>query len=356
MLRTVAALSTSWRRHTRRAVLVALLGTLLLACGPSASAPASGTRGTAPGASQGAGAAPAPGQPRLIRFGLPSLALSYMPMYLADEQGIFAEHGLRAEFTIMETTIAPAAMDRGEVDIAGSGTSAVDYASAGGDVRIFMRLYDASPWKLMARADIRTGADLRGKTIASSASTPKLFALEGVRRLGLVPNEDVFFIETGGTSASFTALTTGQIGAAVVTPPFDAKAKSLGFHELLFLGNLLDLPYVELPTSKANLERRPDLIKDTIRSLFAAMRWWREHPDDTVAIIASKFEVTPEEARDAYETFTRIMTKTGNVAEEGIRAYLKVRSEISGTPTDVPFEALVDMRLLREVQAELGIQ
>src|SRR5207248_3164502 len=198
--------------------------TVLVALGLAACAPATPTSpaggGSAPAsASRGA----APSEPRLIRFGLPSLALSYMPMYIADEQGIFAEHGLRAEFMIMETTIAPAAMDRGEADFAGSGTSAVDYALQGGDVRVFMRLYDASPWTMISRADIQSGADLRGKTIASSASTPRLFALEGVRRLGLNPNEDVSFLETGGTSASFTALLSGQIGAAVVTPPFDSK-------------------------------------------------------------------------------------------------------------------------------------
>src|SRR5207248_10169039 len=147
----------------------------------------------------------------------------------------------------MESTIAPAAMDRGEADYAGSGTSALDYALQGGDVRVFMRLFDASPWTMMARADIQTGADLRGKLVATSASTPKLFAIEGVRRLGLIPNEDANFLETGGTSASFTALLSGQIGAAVVTPPFDAKAKAEGFHGLLVRGDLRGLPFLGLP-------------------------------------------------------------------------------------------------------------
>ncbi len=340
----------------RRALGGALLAALLLA----ACAPAGRSTAPAPAASTSSGAqpaaAPAAGEPRPIRFGLPSLALSYMPMYIADEVGLFAERGLRAEFTLMETGIAPAAMDRGEVDIAGSGTSAVDYAAAGGDVRVFMRLFDASPWKMISRADIRTGADLRGQTIASSASTPKLFALEGVRRLGLVANENVFFIETGGTSASFTALMTNQIGAAVVTPPFDAKLKSQGYNELLFLGDLLDLPYVELPTSRTNLEKRPDLIKDTIRALFASLQWWRDNPEPTIAMIAQKFEVTPDEARDAYGTFTRIMTTTGDIHESSIRSYLRMRAEVSGTPADAPFDSLVDMRLLREVQTELGIK
>ncbi|HEY7067290.1 MAG TPA: ABC transporter substrate-binding protein [Chloroflexota bacterium] len=343
------------------AALVAALG--LAACGPSGSAPAASGGGAAAGApaagaasAAGAAQTSAPAEPRPIRFGLPSLALSYMPMYLADEQGIFAQHGLRAEFTIMESTIAPAAMDRGETDVAGSGTAAVDYALQGGDVRIFMRLFDQSPWTMVSRADVQTGNDLRGQTIATSASTPRLFAIAGVRHLGLVPDEDVKFITTGGTSASYTALISGQIAAAVVTPPFDSKAKSQGFRELLFLGNLLGLPYLDLPTSKANLDQRPDVMKDTIRSLFEAMRWWRDRPDDTVAAIATKFEVSPTEAKDAYDTYTRIMTKTGEVEEQSIRTYIETASQVNGARPDVPIDSLVDTRLLHEVQAEMGVK
>jgi NitT/TauT family transport system substrate-binding protein len=347
----VASVSRSGVPRRRcRAVAAVLAAVGLAACAPSApAAPAGGAAALPP-------ARAVASEPRPIRFGLPSLALSYMPMYLAEEQGFFAQHGLRAEFMIMESTIAPAAMDRGEADYAGSGTSALDYALQGGDVRVFVRLFDASPWTMVARADVQTGADLRGKMVATSASTPKLFAIEGVRRLGLVPNEDVHFLETGGTSASLTALLSGQIGGAVVTPPFDAKAKAEGFHELLFLGDLLDLPYVDLPTSRSNLEKRPDVVKDTIRSLFGAMRWWREHPDETTADIATKFNVSPAEARDAYNSFTRIMTMTGEVQESSIRNYVQTAAQVSGARPDVPLDALVDTRLLHEVQAELGIR
>jgi ABC-type nitrate/sulfonate/bicarbonate transport system substrate-binding protein len=358
MLRPPVTVRSARGLTCRLGALAVLAALGLAACGPQAtSAPASGGAAAGAGAAAPAGAARGtPSEPRLMRFGLPSLALSYMPMYIADEQGIFARHGLRAEFSIMETHIAPAAMNRGESDIAGAGTSAIDFALQGGGVRIFMRLFDQSPWTMISRPDIQTADDLRGQTIATSASTPRLFAIAGVRHLGLVPDEDVKFLTTGGTSPSYTALLSGQIGAAVVTPPFDSKAKAQGFREFLFLGNLLGLPYVDLPTSKTNLDNRPDVIKDTIRSLYEAMRWWREHPDDTVTGIATKFEVSPTEAKDAYDTFTRIMTKTGDVEEQSIRSYIETASQVSGARPDVPLDSLVDTRLLREVQAEMGIK
>src|SRR5438105_4257403 len=123
------------RTRRLRAVAAALAAVCLAACAPSAPASPAGSA-AAPADSRGAAAS----EPRLIRFGLPSLALSYMPMYIADEQGFFAQHGLRAEFMIMESTVAPAAMDRGEVDYAGSGTSSLGYDLQGGDVGEFLRL------------------------------------------------------------------------------------------------------------------------------------------------------------------------------------------------------------------------
>src|SRR5438034_668522 len=82
--------------------------------------------------------------------------------------------------------------------------------------------------------------ELPGGMIATGGPSPRAFGAAGVRKLGLDPTGDVNFLHTGGTSNSLAALASGQVAAAVVTPPYDSKARELGFHELLFLGDLLD--------------------------------------------------------------------------------------------------------------------
>ena len=50
------------------------------------------------------------------------------------------------------------------------------------------------------------------------------------------------------------------------------------------------------------------------------------------------------------------MTVTGEPQESSIRTYVQTVSQVNGARPDVPLDALVDTRLLHEVQAELGIK
>ena len=51
-----------------------------------------------------------------IRIGLPSLALTYMPFYVAQEKGLLKKAGLEAEFIQMNTSIQPQALLNGNIN------------------------------------------------------------------------------------------------------------------------------------------------------------------------------------------------------------------------------------------------
>jgi ABC-type nitrate/sulfonate/bicarbonate transport system substrate-binding protein len=51
-----------------------------------------------------------------IRVGLPSLALTYMPFYVAQEKGLLKKAGLEAEYIQMNTGIQPQAIIAGNIN------------------------------------------------------------------------------------------------------------------------------------------------------------------------------------------------------------------------------------------------
>ncbi len=51
-----------------------------------------------------------------IRVGLPSLALTYMPFYVAQEKGFLKKVGLEAEYIQMNTAIQPQALINGNIN------------------------------------------------------------------------------------------------------------------------------------------------------------------------------------------------------------------------------------------------
>jgi len=66
-----------------------------------------------------------------IRVGLPSLALTYMPFYVAQEKGILKKAGLEAEYIQMNTGIQPQAIINGNINFFPSLSTGISAAVAG---------------------------------------------------------------------------------------------------------------------------------------------------------------------------------------------------------------------------------
>src|SRR6186997_3410140 len=66
-----------------------------------------------------------------IRIGLPSLALTYMPFYVAQEKGFLKKAGLEAEFIQMNTGIQPQALVNGNINFFPSLATGISAAVAG---------------------------------------------------------------------------------------------------------------------------------------------------------------------------------------------------------------------------------
>src|SRR5258708_39271021 len=62
------------------------------------------------------GITPAAESLQKIRVGLPSLALTYMPYYVAQEKGLLRKSGLEAEYIQMNSAIQPHAVIGGNID------------------------------------------------------------------------------------------------------------------------------------------------------------------------------------------------------------------------------------------------
>jgi len=282
-----------------------------------------------------------------IRIGFPSLAFSYLPFYVAQEKGLLKKAGLEAEYIQMRTGIQPQAALHGEIHFFPSISTGISAAVSGLPLVVVLNLYNGTPWILVSAREIHRPQDLVGKKIAVSGvrTAPHYFALAGLKKMGL-DEKAVGFISTGGTATSFAALTTGQVAGAVLTPPFDDKALSLGFKKLLFLGDLVDIPYVGLVTSWAEVRGHRNRVQRTIAVLMDAVSWLRSHRVEGVKMIAGKFQVTQAEAERTYETLIQMLTTDGRLNPRVVRGYLEILRLERPVPPDLDPQGLLDFSLL----------
>ena len=282
-----------------------------------------------------------------VRIGYPSPAVSTLPFDIAKEKGFYTKVGLDVEYIQMRTAIAPQAILNGNINFFTSPQAGISAAVSGLPLVVVLVLYKDTPWVLITSKEINKPQDLTGKKIAISdlRSSPYYFARAGFKKLGL-DDKQVNLVTTGGTSNSFAALTSNLVAGAVLSPPFDDKAVSLGFKKFLFLGDLADIPYVGLFTSQAELHNHRDRVKRTIAAVLDATSWERANRSEAIKMIVAKFKVSQSEAERSYETMTSLLSRDGSINSKKIRGYLSLLREERPIPDELDAEKLVDFSLI----------
>lgn len=107
-------------------------------------------------------------------------------------------------------------------------------ASPCGQLSTVMGFNDQPTYRLMAKEDIESFHDLKGKIIASSSPGASADALlqRLLEKRGLVPRKDVTTVYTGSSNVTYRSLTGGSVAAAVLVPPLDGVAKEADLCEL----------------------------------------------------------------------------------------------------------------------------
>lgn len=143
------------------------------------------------------------------------------PFWVAREAGLYRQYGLDVDVVFFRgSTIAINALATKEAQFGALGASSAVLARVGGiDTVIIATAAPGLSFYLVARKEIRNGADLKGKKIAASrpGTDSDLAARVAVQKLGLA-EKDVSFINLGTDSERLTAMKQGVIDATVVNP------------------------------------------------------------------------------------------------------------------------------------------
>jgi ABC-type nitrate/sulfonate/bicarbonate transport system substrate-binding protein len=100
-----------------------------------------------------------------LRIGLPEFNSSTFSLPLGQIRGFFQEEGLQAEFIRIRSAVALAALVSGETDYHTVISPSVVAALRGIPVRVMACFTPGITTAIIARPDIKTIQDLKGKTI-----------------------------------------------------------------------------------------------------------------------------------------------------------------------------------------------
>jgi NitT/TauT family transport system substrate-binding protein len=234
----------------------------------------------------------------MVRYGLPTAAvvLSTVGIYFAIDNGFMAEQGLQVQVTPYpaDPTNMRALLSR-DADIIETGSSTAYLAQASGaPIKIINSPVDKPTDSIVATNDIKTLADLVGKTfaISSPGDSSQVQAQILARQAGLDPNS-INFVSIGGPPDRTTALIAGRVQAASLTiltlqPILDAVDKG-DLHVLTTMAKEFpDLPLAYDVTRDDVIQGQSDMLTRFVTAEIKGYRWAYQNPE-AAATIAEKY-------------------------------------------------------------------
>lgn len=280
-----------------------------------------------------------------------SVVLTNTPIWVGIERKFFEDAGLRVEYVVMRSDLAVKGLITGDVDYMQSSSSVLRAAVAGAPLVTILGVYNRTFFDLVARPEIKTLNDLRGKPVGISrygASTEYAvrFALKANN---IDPDKDVKLLAIGsGTDAArISALESKIIAAAVLQVPSNLIAHKLGQKTILPLGDYMETLFAGLGMSQKKLQTEREEAKQVVRAVGRSLDYMARYPVETKAIIQKNLRgIEASAVEHIYELVVKHATRNGIASKKALENSL-LGSQFEGKP--VNFDKLVDFSIAREV-------
>jgi len=307
----------------------------------------------------------------MIRLREPFRGLLYVPFYLTEALGAFADEGLDVR---LETAPSPAesvnSLLEGKVDVCWGGPMRVLHhfdRDAECPLVLFAEAVARDPFFLVGRTpnpEFRLGelaaprlSALTGLRLAtvSEVPTPWLCLQEDLRREGIEP-ESIAREANRTMTENAAALRAGEVDVIQVCEPFaeNLKAEGVGHIWRAAAGRGLTA-YTSFIATRATPREREDEMLRMTRALYRAERWLRAAaPEQAAEAVSACFpELAPEVLVGAIGRYRalRVWGENPVLHQEGFDR-LKAGLLSGGWITrDTPYAKCVDTRLAKRVMA-----
>ena len=225
-------------------------------------------------------------------------ALCGAPIYIAYENGYFAEEGFDVNLISADFETRKIGLNNGTIPIVNGDFQFFPSIENGIDVKVVDGLHEGCiKFAVRPDSDIDSVDDLKGKKIGVDeiGGTPHQVASLWLENAGISADPskgDVTFLPYSDGNLEFEALANGEIDVAALWDPLGSIHEKAGDVKILF--DLGKDPYFAdhfccfLYASNKVLEENPDEVAALLRAYRKAQEWLYEHPEEAVDIIVNK--------------------------------------------------------------------
>jgi len=292
------------------------------------------------------------GKSETVRIAYPSRGVTVLPLRIAQVQGFFHQERLEAELIQMRAGITLTALTTGDLDYGAPLDSLVRAAARGQPLKAVVSFVNKPMHYLVARPQIATVAELRGRTIAlnsfGSAEQLTLYAI--LKSHGIdAEKKEVQIVFLGDSPVRLEALKRNIVDATMVLIPYVILATNSGLKVLGHAGSFMELSTPGLGTTDRIVKQKPDQVRRVVRAVVKAVLFMRKNREESVRIIMSWLSLNRDVAEKSYDMALDSFSEDGSPSRKGLMTSI----ELAGIKEDVPLTKVFDFSFLQEVHSEL---
>jgi len=287
-----------------------------------------------------------------IGYGAPSVAMSVL--WITKEGRVFEKNGLDVEVLYLESALVQRALIAGNIAFGEmTGSLMSPPRLQGADIVMIAGFLNHLLYRLVARPEIKTPADLKGKRVGVSrfgAGADRATRLL-LSRLGLNPEKDLTLIQVGGAPTRLAALAANSIDATIVEPPDHKRAQDAGMRVLANMEEMnVPFQHTGLVTTRAQLAKAPDVSRRVMKSFVEGIHLATVNPEIAKQAFRRYLRLQQErEQEDAYQVLRSFLPRKPYPTLEGFKAvFAELSDQIAAAKSADPKD-FIDTKLLEEL-------
>ena len=281
-------------------------------------------------------------------MGVSTKHISVAYLYMGKERGFFADEGIELKLVLIPAYLGGTALIARQLDGMEFGSTGITLRANGAPVVNVFAQSEKPAWFLLTNPAVKELKQLSGKaiTVGVLGSGSHLATVEILKKGGVNPDSVVFMGGRGGSDIRIQMLAGGTVQAANLVPPYNFMAERMGFREILFYGDHIDMAQFGLIVHESSLETRRPLMKRVLRAFLKSHMYSLQNREETMKWILTNLKVEKQDAAKTVEVLVKI------AARNGIASDMAIQNALDPTVTRKRKD-LVDYTLLREVHQEL---
>jgi ABC-type nitrate/sulfonate/bicarbonate transport system substrate-binding protein len=229
-------------------------------------------------------------QSESLAIGYSSFSGHYVPLWIAIEDHLGKKYGLDLKAVYAGRARPQQLLISGEMlFVVATGTGALTSHVLGvKDQVIVLTFANMVPGVIVAKPEIKSGEDLKGKVIGTGrpgalADTMVRYVLQS--KLNLMPDRDVKLLPLGEPAIALQALERGVVDAASFSGPPVLMAKKKGFRELINYEKLgMVYPYNTVTTLRQTVSKKPDLLERVLKTMIEGISIFKTNKEKSISV------------------------------------------------------------------------